>query len=71
MPLYKSLGLYVLRWSRQTTRLRQEKIEMGRRILQSIFERYKNKINEQHRDALKASLEVTMALIEHVEDGVL
>ena len=36
-----------------------------------VYLRDTNKINEQHRDALKASLEATMALIEHVEDAVL
>ena len=30
-----------------------------------------NKINEQHRDALKASLEATMDLVEHIDDTVL
>ena len=36
-----------------------------------VYLRDTNKINEQHRDALKASFEATMALIEHVEDAVL
>ena len=36
-----------------------------------VYLRDTNKINEQHRDALKASLEATIALIEHVEDAVL
>ena len=36
-----------------------------------VYLRDTNKINEQHRDALKASLEATMALIEHVEDAEL
>ena len=36
-----------------------------------VYLRDTNKINAQHRDALKASLEATMALVEHVEDAVL
>ena len=36
-----------------------------------VYLRDTNKINEQHRDALKASLEATMALVEHVEDAEL
>ena len=36
-----------------------------------MYLRDTNKINEHHRDALKASLEAAMALIEHVEDTVL
>ena len=36
-----------------------------------VYLRDTNKINEQHRDALRASLEATLALIEHVEDVVL
>ena len=36
-----------------------------------MYLRDANKINEQHRYALKASLEATMALVEHVEDAVL
>ena len=30
-----------------------------------------NKLNEQHRDTLKASLEANMALVEHVKDAEL
>ena len=36
-----------------------------------VYSRDTDEINEQHRDALKASLEVTMALKEHVENAVL
>ena len=36
-----------------------------------MYLRDTNKINEQHRDALKASVEATMTLVEHVEDAVL
>jgi hypothetical protein len=36
-----------------------------------VYLRDTNKINEQHRDALKASLEATMALVEQIDDTVL
>ena len=36
-----------------------------------MYLRDTNKINEQHKDALKASLEAIMALVEFVEDAVL
>ena len=36
-----------------------------------VYLRDNDKINEQHRDTLKASLEATMALVEHFKDAVL
>ena len=36
-----------------------------------MYSRDTNKINEQHRDALKASFEAIMALVEYDEDAVL
>ena len=36
-----------------------------------VYLRDTNEINEQHRDPLKASLEATMTIIEHVEGAVL
>ena len=37
----------------------------------SVYLRDTNKINEQHKDTLKASLEASMVLVEIVEDAVL